>query len=121
MPAVGFGMGDVVLSNVLTDKGLKPEHVAPRPDAFVLALTDAGSERLLPLVAQLRERGLHVRFSYKSTRNLGKLMKDANACRSRFAVILDDKAAAGQASLKNLDTNEQSDAPLSDVAAKLAR
>ncbi|MFW6031826.1 MAG: histidine--tRNA ligase, partial [Phycisphaeraceae bacterium] len=52
-PAVGFGMGDVVLTNVLQDKGLEPEHVAPRPDVFVVAVTDAGRARMARETAEL--------------------------------------------------------------------
>ncbi|MHC4994951.1 MAG: histidine--tRNA ligase, partial [Planctomycetota bacterium] len=37
MSAVGFGMGDVVLSLVLADKGLIPEEVAPPADVFAFA------------------------------------------------------------------------------------
>ena len=107
MPAVGFGMGDVVLTNVLTDKGLIPQEIAPRPDAFVVALTDTGESKLPGLVASLRLGGLHTRFSYKSGRNLGKLIKEAVAARARFALILDDQIATGRLDVKNLDTSEQ--------------
>lgn len=119
MPAVGFGMGDVVLSNVLHDKGLKPEWVAPRPDAYAVALTDAAAERVPSLVADLRSQGLHVRFSYKTTRNLGKLIKDANSCRARCAIIVDDEIQQGRISLKNLDTGEQQAVSMRDLPAQL--
>src|SRR6185369_16826468 len=69
-PAVGFGMGDVVLSLVLQDRGLFPEGrallerlSAPaaslRPNVFVISNgqpeSDAG---VRPLVATLRAAGL---------------------------------------------------------------
>jgi len=103
-PAVGFGMGDVVLSNVLHDKNLIPAHVLPRPDAFVLAAADAAAPRAMSLAARLRRDGLHARIYYKTTRNVGKLLKDAANCRARFALIV----AADKLELKNLDTGEQS-------------
>ncbi|MEX0885539.1 MAG: histidine--tRNA ligase [Phycisphaeraceae bacterium] len=118
-PAVGFGMGDVVLSNVLEDKGLVPADVSPRPDVYVVAITDAGSDHLHRTVAGLRRAGIHARLTYKATRNLGKLLKDAGTARARYALILDDDAPAGQAQLKNLDTGEQEAVTLSDVAARL--
>jgi histidyl-tRNA synthetase len=108
-PAVGFGMGDVVLSQVLADKGLIPEHVLPRPDVYVLAGSDAGAERLPATVTGLRQAGCHTRFSYKTTRNVGKLLKEAGQAKARFALILDDQVEEGTCSLKNLETGEQTD------------
>ncbi|MEX0654139.1 MAG: histidine--tRNA ligase [Phycisphaeraceae bacterium] len=119
MPAVGFGMGDVVLTNVLADKGLIPEDVSPRPDVFVLAATEAGSAALGGVVASLRQAGVHARMSYRATRNVGKLLKEAGTARARFALILEDAAAEGVGQLKHLDTGEQEDVQLADVAARV--
>ena len=118
-PAVGFGMGDVVLSNVLSDKGLLPAEVAPRPDAFVMALTDTAAASVGAVVSRLRRAGVHARFSYKATRNIGKLLKEAGAVRARFAVILDDSVHSETASLKNLDSSEQVEAGFGDLAQRI--
>ncbi|MEM8495458.1 MAG: histidine--tRNA ligase, partial [Planctomycetota bacterium] len=88
MPGIGFGMGDVVLSNVLADKGLIPDEVGDRPDAFVFAVDDAGAASVPGIVSELRRAGLHARMTYKTTRNVGKLLKDATACNARFAVMV---------------------------------
>ncbi|MCC5828583.1 MAG: histidine--tRNA ligase [Phycisphaeraceae bacterium] len=106
-PAVGFGMGDVVISLVLFDKGLIPETIMPRPDVFALALTDAAAKQLAALCIDLRRQGLHTRFSYRSTRSLGKLLKEATACNARYAVILDDKIMERQVEVKDLESGEQ--------------
>jgi histidyl-tRNA synthetase len=116
-PAVGFGMGDVVLTNVLVDKGLVPEHFAPRPDVFVFAASDAGATRVSSTVSTLRLAGLHARMSYKSTRNVGKLMKDATGMRARYAVIVGDDT--GTVELKDLDTGEQAQLTLAEVLARV--
>ncbi len=115
-PAVGFGMGDVVLSNVLRDKGLMPDDVSPRPDVFVIAASDAGATKMGQVVSQLRRAGLHTRFSYKTTRNLGKLIKDATTCRARYIAILGDDAATGTAALKNLETEAQETVAIEKIA-----
>lgn len=107
MPAIGFGMGDVVLSNVLIDKGLKPEDVHPRPDVHVLASTDHASRRIATITANLRRAGLHARFSYKATRNLGKLLKEADTVRARFAVIVGDDIDNNEVAVKNLTNGTQ--------------
>lgn len=120
-PAVGFGMGDVVITNVLADKGLLPKgaDVAPRPDAFVFAATDAGAEKVASAVSLLRRSGLHARMTYKTTRNVGKLLKDATTARARFAVILDDQAQRGVVGLKNLDSGDQREVTLADLPAAI--
>ena len=124
-PAIGFGMGDVVLGLVLADRGLLPAdagELLPRPDAFVVSSGDPAAEAALaPLVARLRADGLHVRHSYKATRNVGKLLADASRQRARFAVILGAEAADGMAQLKDLASGEQRAVTMGELAGALRR
>jgi len=115
-PAIGFGMGDVVLTNLLTDKGLIPDDVMPQPDAYCFAASDEAAVRLPGVAAQLRRAGLHARISYKTTRNVGKLLKDAQKARARFAVIVGDDIQA-----KNLETGDQSAVAIGDLAQHIQR
>ncbi|MFG0260149.1 MAG: histidine--tRNA ligase [Phycisphaerales bacterium JB041] len=131
-PAVGFAMGDVVLSLLLQDKGLMPSDdelmglVGQHPDVFVLSSGDeAADAQVRPTVAALRRgsdtlTGLHVRHSYKATKNVGKLLKEAAQQGARFAVIIED---AGSCSVKDTRTNEQwpDKVPLADLHARIAR
>ncbi|MEM7682027.1 MAG: histidine--tRNA ligase [Planctomycetota bacterium] len=103
LPAVGFGMGDVVLALVLEDKGAAPERFGPRPDVFILAADDASAERAPAVASALRGKGVHARFSYKSTRNVGKLMRDAEKAHARFALVL----GSAEDALKDLATGDQ--------------
>ncbi len=119
-PAVGMGMGDVVLSLVLQDKGLLPHDVMPQLDAFVIAAAEAAQSRVPDLVATLRAAGLHARFSYRSTTNVGKLLKEAAQHRARAAVILDDNTlSAGTVAVKNLTTGEQTEVRTSELVTAL--
>ena len=124
-PAMGFGMGDVVLGLVLADRGLLPadgSELLPRPDAFVISSGDAAAEAALaPLVARLRADGLHVRHSYKATRNVGTLLADASRQRARFAVILGAESADGMAQLKDLASGEQRAVTMAELAGALRR
>jgi histidyl-tRNA synthetase len=119
-PAVGFGMGDVVLTNVLIDKGLLDGDVAPVPDVFVVALTDSASRRLAGIVSSLRFAGLHTRFSYKATRSLSKLLKEASNFKARLVVILDDDTPPGQVIVKDLAGGAQTAIVMSELAAHCA-
>ncbi|MFT3686736.1 MAG: histidine--tRNA ligase [Phycisphaerales bacterium] len=122
-PAVGFGMGDVVLSLVLQDKGLMPSDkqiaadLGLRPDVFVISNGQPESDAAVgPMLAQLRRKGMHARRSYKSTKNVGKLLQDAAACGARFAVIIE---SASEITLKNMDDNTQEKGPTADLLARL--
>ena len=151
-PAVGFGMGDVVLSLLLEDKGLMPQgkdlleavsrrQASARPDAFVITADEQFDPIVKRTVATLRagreseawlERDdrkpwdadrystapLHARRSYKATRNIGKLLKDATSQHARNAVIIESDEVCN---VKNLDTGEQREnITLTDLPAHLA-
>ncbi|MBI1370146.1 MAG: histidine--tRNA ligase [Planctomycetes bacterium] len=121
-PAVGFGMGDVVLRHVLEDKGLIPADVAPPVDVFVMTADEAARERVTPLVSELRGAGMHARFSYKTTTNVGKLLKDAAACRAKFAVIVDAKTLdSGEVSVKDMASGDQTTVRRGDLISFLNR
>lgn len=122
-PAVGFGMGDVVLSLVLEEHGLMPEGarlaecLGTRPDAFVVSAGDEPCDAAVaPLVAELRRAGLHARRSYKATKKIDKLLKDAAACWARFAVILDESWSAGRVQVKDLADGTQHTVPRAELA-----
>lgn len=121
-PAVGFGMGDVVLSIMLADRGLLPkdgEALLPRPDAFLVPGSPEGEARIPRLATELRRAGLHVRTTSRATRNVGKLLGDASKQRSRSAVILGHELAEGMVALKDLDGGGQSLVPVAELAARL--
>ena len=108
--AVGIAMGDVVLRLVLEDHGLlqPAERYMAAPDVFVINARDEDlAANLVPLVSKLRGEGLHVRHSYKSTRNVGKLLSEANKARARFGVILGKELDEGNIVLKDLQRGEQ--------------
>ncbi len=58
-------------------------------------------------------------MSYKTTRNVGKLLPDAQKCGARWAVILGDEAAQGQAQVKNLISGEQTEMVLAGLADRM--
>ena len=124
-PAVGFGMGDVVLSLVLQDKGLMPKDeeiggkLGLNPDALVISNgTPEADAAVASVVASLRRAGLHARRSYKTTKNIGKLIQDAAKMRARYCVILE---SAERATVKNLATQGQEECGASEIAEKLRR
>ena len=125
-PAVGFGMGDVVVGLVLQDRGLMPSDdqllalAGHTPAVFVVGNGDSGAEaQVKPLVAALRQRGVQARHTYRTTRNVGKLLQEAAASRARHAVIVE---SASTCTIKDLVTGEQTaqPVPLAQVVELLA-
>lgn len=147
-PACGFGMGDVVLENLLNDHNLMPTGrdlvralSAPmpvRPDAFLVTNGDDGAaQQLIPILAALR-RGvfaegerepwdpqryavapIHARRSYKSTSKIGKLKADANAQHARLFVILESDT---RCTIEDLDgaAEAQRDVPIAELPSVIA-
>jgi histidyl-tRNA synthetase len=120
-PAIGFGMGDAVLSLILQDKGLMPDDKAigrrlgTRPDVYVVSGGDDGAEaRIGGMVAALRRAGFHARRSYKASKNLGKLIKDASSAGSHYLLIIEPARADGQfgATIKDLESGHQHPEPI---------
>ncbi len=141
-PACGFGMGVVVLGNLLDDHGLMPADgaemmdaiqrtvsgVSLRPEVFVVSGGEEHDHLVQPLLANLRAgieadgfdgkpwdaarfdpnaggvRPMHARTTAKATRNLKKLLSDAERQYARFAVIIhgDDKVQ-----VKDLDRRDE--------------
>ena len=122
LPACGFGMGDVVLANLLHDKGLLPEEVYMkplRPHAFAIAASDEADAKMRQTVAQLRRDGFHVRHSYKTTRNVGKLLSEASKSRAMSAIIFGKEIAENRVDFKDLQSGEQTSIPLDQIESRL--
>tara|TARA_X000000368_G_scaffold211391_1_gene167069 strand:+ start:378 stop:1622 length:1245 start_codon:yes stop_codon:yes gene_type:complete len=109
IPAAGFGMGDVVLSLVLKDKGLlsRGETYLSEPEVFVVSASDEGDAIIASIISELRINGIHARRSYKSTRNVGKLLTEAGKTKSRLVIILGKELKQNKVVVKNMENGEQ--------------
>jgi histidyl-tRNA synthetase len=106
LPAVGFGMGDVVLGELLKEKGLKPGEVSS-VDVFLAFITHDDLPYILALSHQLREAGLRVEYAL-SPQAVGKQLHLANARNARLAVVVGpDERARGEIVIKDLRSGSQ--------------
>jgi histidyl-tRNA synthetase len=111
MPAVGFGMGDVVLAELLKDNGLSPTETASI-DVFLAFISQEDLPDVLSLAHRLRDTGLRVEYAL-SPQTVGKQLKLADARRARFAVVVGpDERARGEIVLKDLRSGSQENIPL---------
>jgi len=106
-PAVGFGMGDVVLSLMLEERGLnRPDREAG--GVFVADAEDGLRPQLHELVAALRRAGVHARFGY-ARQALGKQLKAADKRGCTTVVIL------------GAETRDRGDVQIKDMVGGQAR
>lgn len=91
---------------------------APRPVALV-PIGVAAETAMLVVAERLRVLGFRIDLGFGG--NVKKRMKRANQVNARAAVLIgDDELAAGKATVRNLDSGEQSEASLEDLAEALA-
>ena len=107
MPALGFGMGDVVLMELLRVRGKVPAPESPL-EYWVAFADDVDVAVAMDVAGRLRAGGRSVEYALGGQK-LARQLKAANAAGARSAVII-AKAdlAQGDATLKNLsDGSEQ--------------
>ncbi len=116
LSGVGFGMGDVVLRELLEQKGKLPED-ARRLEYFVVVADETAWPAALRLVADLRGRGVSVEFPYRR-QAVGKQFKAAAGRGARRAIVVGaETREAGRVTVKDLDTGEQAERDLDAVLA----
>ncbi|HEV8197657.1 MAG TPA: His/Gly/Thr/Pro-type tRNA ligase C-terminal domain-containing protein, partial [Gemmatimonadales bacterium] len=118
LPALGFGMGDVVLGELLKERGLAPG--APTgAEVFLVGVTREDRPAVLRLAHELRDTGARVEYSLTDDK-MGKQLKLADARRARFAVVLGPEERSRQAAvLKDLSAGSQREVPLAELPALL--
>jgi histidyl-tRNA synthetase len=102
LPALGFGMGDVVLGELLKSRGRMPVAEA-MVDVWV-AYGDSGSvEDAMRVAARLRARGRSVEYAL-GNQKLARQLKAAHTARARETVVIaTPELSAGEAMVRKLD------------------
>jgi histidyl-tRNA synthetase len=118
LPALGFGMGDVVLLELLKSRQLLPA-IDVKLDAFCLIEDEGLRAEMLKLIQQLRWDGLAVDYSLTPAKP-DKQFKRAQELKAGHTLKL-ERSAAGeiQVRLKNLVTREETTLPVSEASQRL--
>jgi histidyl-tRNA synthetase len=118
LPALGFGMGDVVLGELLAERGLAPE-APPGAEVFLVAATGDDRPAVLRLAHRLRDGGLRVEYALADDK-VGKQLSLANARRARLAVVLGpEERVRNAAVLKDLRNGAQREVALAELPEAL--
>lgn len=105
MPALGFGMGDVVLGELLKERGLLPQPDG-KADAYVVIADETLRLAALKLVHELREAGKAVEYPLTPAKVTKQFQMAAHL--ARFAVVVGPQEwASGELTLKDLASGAQ--------------
>jgi histidyl-tRNA synthetase len=114
LPALGFGMGDVVLRELLKARGLLPKFDAVT-DVFVLIEDENLRAQSLKLIHDLRGTGFAVEYALTPTK-ADKQFKRAQELKVRFTAKLESDAYVR---IRNFKTREEIVAGMADAANHL--
>ena len=118
MPALGFGMGDVVLAELLGDNDLLPEYRRDI-DCYMVTIGEAARSEALRITQLLRRAGFSAVFDYRA-RSPRAQFKNADQLGARWAIVIGpDELAAGEARVRVLESGEESSVSVEDLIANL--
>ncbi len=118
LPALGFGMGDVVLGELLR------ERQVVRPAALDLFLVAVGGDdvpTVLGLAHELRTRGLAVEYGLRPAAVRKQLELAAARGAPRAVILGPEERSAAAAVLRDLTAGTEERVPLASLADRLAR
>jgi len=120
LPALGFGMGDVVLGELLKDRGLLPK-VDWELDCYIVIADEALRAEALKLIHNLRDAGIAVDCALTPAK-VGKQFQAASASGARYALVIGpDEWKSGEVKLKNLVSGMEEQVQVTDVTTKLTK
>ncbi len=111
LPALGFGMGDVVLGELLKERGVAPK-ASIQLGAFLVAVGGDDMPTMLRLAHALRERGIAVEYGLRHA-GVRKQLELASARGAPRAVIIGpEERKAGLAVVRDLKAGTEAKVPL---------
>ncbi len=118
LPAVGFGMGDVTLRDLLEAKKLIPAY-ADGPDFFVMVLGADARAAALEDVANLRRAGFRVEYNLRDGK-FGKLAQQAETAGAKYALVYGgEEVAKGVTKVRSLTDRTEAEVPRTDLVPAL--
>ena len=114
LPAVGFGMGDVVLGELLAAEGILPDF-ARSLDYFIVVVSGEQRREALRIAHALRERGSSVAYALKE-QGVTKQLKTAGREGAREVLIVGpDELARGCVVVREMASGREREVPLAEL------
>jgi histidyl-tRNA synthetase len=119
-PGVGFAAGIERLMMVLEKKG-SAKDIDIKPLLYIAAADDVSREWILSTAIDLRAKGIAVE-SDLLRRSLKAQMRDADRQQAAFVIVVgQQERESGKAALKNMQTGEQKEVILKDIAMQFSQ
>lgn len=119
LPALGFGMGDVVLADLLRARKLIPAEIA-RTDYWVASDDAALLVDVMMVASELRRRNRSVEYALRP-QQLGRQLKAAATAGARKAVLLkSDRYMLREVTVKDLEFGTEQSLPLDEFLRTLS-
>ena len=116
LPALGFGMGDVVLLELLKARGLLPAF-DPAPDAFCIIEDETLRPESLKLIQELRAAGCSIDYSLTPAKS-DKQFKRAQEMKALHTIKLEREPSGGLVvRVKHLGTRDERTLPPAAVSS----
>ncbi|WP_309397688.1 histidine--tRNA ligase [Cerasicoccus maritimus] len=118
MPAVGFGMGDVTLRDLLEEVDRLPKLI-DKADIYLVYSGDDAFKTALADAYALRRQGLRAELNYKGA-GMGKQFKQAASSGADFALVYGpDELAKGIVTVKHMRSGEQQEVPATQLVGSV--
>jgi histidyl-tRNA synthetase len=118
LPALGFGMGDVVLGELLRARSLIPS-LAPVTDYWVAADDESMLPVVMTVASELRRRDRSVEYALKP-QQLARQLKAASSAGAKNAVIIKRaEYEKGEVTLKDLEAGTEKSLSLAELINSL--
>jgi len=111
LPALGFGMGDVVLGELLKERRVAPK-ASTELGAFLVAVGGDDVPTVLRLAHALRDRGIAVEYGLRHAPVRKQLELAAARGAPRAVIVGPDERAAGVAVVRDLRAGAEAKVPL---------
>lgn len=120
LPALGFGMGDVVLTELLRDHDELPTY-RRGVDCFVVMLGDAARRQGLRAAAELRAAGHSVAYDFRE-RSVARQFKSADQIDARLTIVLGpEELERREAIVRDMRSGEQESVRLSELVPEVGK
>lgn len=114
LPATGFGFGDMVIMELLTEKGLIPELVSDIDDIVIPLNSDLRNAAVM-VAASLRNSGRTVDLVLEDKKMKWGFKHAERIGAARLVLLAPDEWSRKMVKIKDLDTGEESEISLNDI------
>ena len=114
MPATGFGFGDMVIMELLNEKGLVPDLPSGNQD-IVIAIDENLRSAAMSVATKLRASGRLVDLVLEDKRMKWAFRHAERTGAQRLVMVMPDEWAAGNVRIKELESGEESDVAVGDL------